>query len=191
MRLPHDVFSFLGLAPRFGLEQTELDRRQRELFVERQSEGPRALEKINEAIRSLKDPATRAEHLFKLRGWPIKGSPDPILLERIFTDREFIDQARKKGDRDGLVAWLDAALLRQRNQIELLTLLLDGPAATIYPPDNAPQDPSDAPQDGSEAQRALLLLEELRYLSRAIDAARHALDALEEALEDAENEPGS
>jgi len=181
VRLPGDLFSFLGLAPRFALEPSELDRRQRELYVERQAEGSRAIEKVNEAVRSLKDPAIRAEQLFKLRGWPTRGPADPILLERIYTDREFIDQARKKGDQAGLLAWMDAALPRQRNLLDLLTLLLDGPAATIYPTDSAARRPSDALGELSDAGRALLLLEELRYFSRAVDAARAAIDALEDA----------
>ncbi len=174
MRLPRDLFTFLGLAPRFALESAELERRQRELFVERQGEGPRVLETINEAVRILRDPATRAEQLFGLRGWPLKGSPDPVLLERIFTDREFIDQARKKQDKNGISAWLEAAIPRQQALIDMLTLLLDGPAATIYPTERDPGESSDA-------QRALLLLEELRYLSRALTAAHAALEALEDA----------
>jgi hypothetical protein len=182
--LPQDIFGFLGLAPRFALEDSELERRQRELAVERQVEGPRALEKLNEAVRALKDPATRAEQLFELRGWSIKGSPDPILLERIFTDREFIDLARKKGDKAGLDAWMAAALPRQKHLIDLLTLLLDGPAATTYPTEDAPKNSSDAPSDRSDAQRALLLLEELRFFSRAVAAARAAIDAFEDAAAD-------
>jgi hypothetical protein len=177
MSLPRDIFGFLGLAPRFGLEDSELERRQRELTVARQAEGPRALEQLNEAVRALKDPATRAEHLFELHGWPSKGAPDPILLERIFTDREFIDLARKKGDKAGLDAWMAAALPRQKHVSDHLTRLLDGPSSSTYP--------SDAPDDGGgDARRALLLLEELRFLSRAVAAARAAIDALEDAAAD-------
>jgi hypothetical protein len=174
LRLPRDLFTFLGLAPRFALECAELERRQRELFVERQAEGPRALEQLNEAVRMLKDPAVRAEQLFGLRGWPIKGSPDPVLLERVFTDREFIDLARKKQDVNAIAAWLAAATPRHQALIDMLKLLIDGPAATIYPSEHDSG-------ETSEAQRALLLLEELRYLTRAVAAAHVAMEAIEDA----------
>lgn len=174
MKLPRDLFAVLGITPRFALELSELERRQRDLYAERQSEGPRVIEGINEAVRRLKDPVTRAEQLFQLRNWPTKGPPDPVLLERVFTDREFIDQARKRHDSAGIQAWLDAALPRQRALIEQLTRLLDGPAATQYP---SHQDPN--PEGSSE--RARLLLEELRYFSRAITAARNAIEHLEES----------
>lgn len=176
MKLPRDLFTWLGLAPRYALDASALDRRQRELYAERQGEGLRVLEGINEAVRILKDPTTRAEQLFQLRGWPIRGLPDPVLLERIFTDREFIDVARKRGDVQAIQAWLDAALPRQRSIIEQLTRLLDGPAATLYPAVHEPSPEGDA-------ERARLLLDELRYFSRAVAAARDAVERLEESGE--------
>ncbi|HEY5956563.1 MAG TPA: hypothetical protein VIV60_08425 [Polyangiaceae bacterium] len=177
--MPRDLFAQLGILPRFAIEGAELDRRQRELFVQRQAEGPRALELMNEAVNSLRDPATRAEQLFELRGWATRGSPDPILLERIFTDREFIDLARKKGDITALNAWIDAARPRQQALLSKLTLLLDGPAATAYA---SQSDAEPGPESSGLSRRALLILEEFRYVSRAIVTAHNAISELE-ALE--------
>jgi hypothetical protein len=167
----------LGIPQRFTLDDAELDRRQRELFAQHQS-GPqasdaRALELINDAVAILRDPVSRAEELFRMRGWATRGSPDPILLERIFTDREFIDNARKRGDVQALHAWIEAARPRQQALLGKLTLLLDSDtdAAAVAPEST-----------GGRAERALLIFEELRYFVRAIAAANAAVTELE-ALE--------
>jgi hypothetical protein len=177
---PTDHFAWLGMTPRFALDASEFDRRQRELFVERAGEGPHTLEAINEALRLLKDPASRAEQLFRMRNWPTEGEPDPILLERVFADREFIDSARKRGDLAALYALLDAAAPRHRTLIAELTRILDGDGeATDEPKDPAEFGLDAARADRANAKRALLLLEELRYFTRAVAAAHEAILALE------------
>jgi hypothetical protein len=173
VKLPRDLFAWLGIEPRFALDPALLDRRQRELVVERHAQGPRVLESINAAARLLRDPVVRAEQLFQLRGWPTKGPADPVLLERIFTDREFIDLARKKSDQAALQAWVEAAEPRRQVLIGQLALMLDGQGATTYPAD------PDHQAEGN-AGRGLLLLEELRYFSRAVAAAHAALEAIED-----------
>jgi hypothetical protein len=165
-----DCFSRLGITPKFALDSSELDRRQRELFVARAAEGPCTLEAINEAMRVLRDPVARAEQMFHLRSWPTESEPDPILLERVFADREFIDLARKRGDVAALYALLDAAEPRRRTLFAELGRILDG--------DPMPES-GDARRATTNAKRALLLLEELRYSTRAAAAAHEAILALE------------
>jgi hypothetical protein len=175
-----DCFSWLGMTPRFALDTSELDRRQRELFLAKSAEGPHTLEAINEAMRLLKDPISRAEQMFLLRSWPTESEPDPVLLERVFADREFIDAARKRGDVAALYALLDAAEPRHRTLIAELTRLLDGDGEATEEPKDAAEVGLDAARAATaNAKRALLLLEELRYFTRAVVAAEEAILALQ------------
>lgn len=156
-----DPFRVLGLEPKFDLDPAELDRRQRELTLERRSQGPLALEALNQAVRLLKDPVTRAEHLFQLRGLPLRSIPAESLLERVFKERERIEAWRRGSDADPIQAWLnDVALPRQRELVATLAVLLDTSASV-------------------SADQALGVLDELRYGARTIAAAHLAIDATE------------
>lgn len=158
-----DPFTILGLLPKFELDMRDLERGQREAFVAKKSEGALGLEAVNEAYRLLKSPVTRAELLFARRGWSTKSSPAPILLEQVFADREAIEQARARGDTSFLSDWVGKARKRRNALGAALSQILDASEAK-----------------GCEVQ-ATPLLEELRYLSRALTAAESALGALEEA----------
>lgn len=156
-----DPFRVLELEPSFELDPSELDRRQRELTLLRRSQGPLALEMLNQAVRLLKDPVARAEQVFKLRGLPLRSTPAESLLERVFAEREQIDVWRRSADSHAIQRWLtEVALPRQRQQIGALAALL-GPSANI---------PSEQAQG---------LLDELRYGARSIATARLALDVAE------------
>jgi len=156
-----DPFGILGLKPTFDLNPAELERRQRELTLERRSQGPLALEMLNQAVRLLKDPVTRAEQVFQVRGLPVRSVPTESVLERVFAEREQIDAWWRSNDSGALQDWLqDLALPRQRQVISALTALLD--ASASVPP-----------------EQALGLLDELRYGARSIAAAHLAIDAAE------------
>lgn len=160
MSTTEDPFQLLGLEPRFELEPGDLERRQRELTVARRVEGASVLQRLNDAVRELKDPVTRAERLFQLRGWSTQVNANPVMLEQTFADRERIDAWRRGRDADALRCWLrDVAVPRQRDLSEALKHTLD-----VEP----------------EPGRALPLLVQLRYAAKAAAAARAALDALEE-----------
>lgn len=160
MSTASDPFRLLGLEPRFELDPSDLERRQRELTVERRADGATALQRLNDAVRELKDPVTRAERLFQLRGWSTQTSADARILEQIFAERERIEVWRRVRDADALQRWLrDVAVPQQRKLLEALKQSLD-----VEP----------------EPGRALPLLVQLRYASKAASAARAALDALEE-----------
>ena len=158
-------FEILGLEPRFAVKPEELERLQREHFAA-QSSGKRVtLEAVNEAYRRLKDPVARAELLFTLRKWPPKAPLDPALLESVFTERETIDAARKRCDSAFLSDWVSAARKRQDALVAELGVILDETVTSDHPP-----------------VKALELLDQLRYLTKALHAAQSALDAVE-ALE--------
>jgi hypothetical protein len=185
--LAGDPFAVLGLTPRFGLSSTELERRQRELFAERRGEGTRALEAVNHAVLLLKDPAQRAELLLRLRGWPLKGADDPALLVRIFAEREGIERARLSRDLAALRAYVEAARPRLMAIQSELTSLLDaseapsaGEHAVAEPcsPERASATTPLVAGCGGAPARALLLVEELRYLSRAVTVAESAISVL-------------
>lgn len=161
-----NAFTVLGLVPRYGIEEAELDRRQRQLYVTKSVEGALALEQLNEAHRLLQDPVARAELLFDLLGWPKQAAPDPSLLEWVFNEREQVEAAKARGDEDFLWDWVTTARKRRDALISALAQILDGPEARA--------------SAGALAERALPLLEELRYLSRALGSAQQAAEALED-----------
>jgi hypothetical protein len=161
-----NAFSVLGLAPRFGIEDAELDRCQRQLYVTRSQEGALALEQLNEAYRIVHDPIARAELLFDLLGWAKQAPPDPALLAWVFAEREQVEEACARGDEDFLWDWLTTARKRRDALLSALAGVLDGPDESA-----SAENPAD---------RALALLEELRYLSRALGSAQQAAEALED-----------
>lgn len=179
MNPSHDPFELLGLPPRFGLEPDELDRRQRELTLARRADGPGALEALNHAVRVLRDPITRAERLFMLRGWSLRGVADPQLLEQVFAEREQLDAWRRARDVEALRHWIrELATPRQRELSERLGAVLDP-----VPPGSGESGSSErATATSSVAEdsiQALRLLERLRYGARALATARSAVDELE------------
>ena len=133
---PRDHFARLGLAPAFGLDAKELERRyfalQRELHPDRFANRPaseRALalaraSDLNQAYDTLKSPLARAEHLLALKGRPAhrEGGPsleDPALLAEAMEWREELAEA---GD-EGAVA---AVLARAKADIAATETALKG-----------------------------------------------------------------
>jgi DnaJ-domain-containing protein 1 len=157
-----DAFSTLGLAPQFALDLRDLEQKQRELYVACSRGDVSALEDINEAYRVLKSPVSRAELLFERRGWSIISRPNPDVLMEVFAERENIDFLRTEGDVAALDAWVLTAQQRKEALVSSLGLLLDG---------------NDNPSKASEATQ---LLEQLRFLTRAIAAAESAISTLED-----------
>jgi DnaJ-domain-containing protein 1 len=157
-----DAFSTLGLVPQFALDLRDLEQKQRELYVACSRGDTSALEDVNEAYRVLKSPVSRAELLFERRGWSIISRPNPEVLMEVFAERENIDWLRTEGDVAALYAWVLTAQQRKEAIVSSLGLLLDG---------------NDAPQKANEAAQ---LLEQLRFLTRAITAAESAISSLEE-----------
>jgi molecular chaperone HscB len=144
-----DYFAFLGLPRRLTLDMSLLEQRFRELsrayhpdyfYNASQRERLDSLEKsshLNDAYRTLRDPAARIEYLLSLEGLPVtkpgEGSPKvpPALLEEVFALNEELDEireAREAGREPGaLRARLDAARQpierkREEHERELRTL---------------------------------------------------------------------
>lgn len=161
-----NAFAILGHEPKYNLDLRVLERKQREAFVARQGEGALALEAINEAYRLLKAPLTRAELFFELRGWSTQTRPEPATLERVFAERERIELARASADVSFLSDWVGAARKRQDAVCASLGQILD------------------APGNSRSAEEAAALLEQLRFLSRALAAAEASLVALEESTDE-------
>lgn len=160
MSAASDPFRLLGLEPRFELDLADLERRQRELTLERRAEGASALQRLNDAVRELKDPVTRAERLLELQGCSTQASASADILEWAFVERERIETWRRHRDVDALHRWLrDVAMPQQRELLERLQQSLD-----VEP----------------EPERAVRVLVQMRYAAKAATAARAALDALEE-----------
>ena len=121
-------FQILGLAPSFALDLGELEQRQRDLNralhpdrhaggapAERRESLSRSMD-VNQAYRSLRDPASRAEVLFELLGLHEVGERtvnDPALLSDMLEQRELLDEARREKDKSRLQA------LKQRSQTRL------------------------------------------------------------------------
>jgi molecular chaperone HscB len=107
-----DYFSFLGLPRKLNLDMADLEKRFRALsrqfhpdyFVNAPvGERRRSLEQssyLNDAYRTLKNPAARLEYLLELEGLALKGPQEaskavpPALLEEVFALNEELDDIR-------------------------------------------------------------------------------------------------
>ncbi len=126
-----DYFSALGLPRKLGIDMPDLEKRFRErsrefhpdYFVNAPpAERRRSLEQssyLNDAYRTLKNPAARAEYLLGLEGLALKGPQEqskavpPALLEEVFALNEELDEIRAakqvQASSDGWRARLAAA----------------------------------------------------------------------------------
>jgi molecular chaperone HscB len=163
-----DKFAVLGLAPGFDLDQDQLDERFRTLsrklhpdrFARASAKERRfSLEQttlLNDAYRTLQDPARRAEHLLELRGIrPVSDTAMPEeFLEEAMADREKLLEAKMEGGPDG-VEQLAAGIRHKRDAAM-------GEIASVL------RDPS--PQ-AAALSRVSELLARLRYYARYLDEA--------------------
>jgi molecular chaperone HscB len=132
-----DYFSFLGVPRRLNLDMQELERHFRELsrkfhpdyyYNASPTERLASLERssyLNDAYRTLRNPAARIEHLLAIEGLPPARSDEstgpgqgaakvpPSLLEEVFALNEELDEVRELresgADPSALRARLDAA----------------------------------------------------------------------------------
>jgi len=128
-----DYFAFLGVPRRLELDPQDLERRFRDLsrkfhpdyfYNASPAERLASLERssyLNDAYRTLRNHATRIEHLLAIEGLPPAKSDEgsvkvpPALLEEVFELNEELDQIRELreggGDEASLRARLEAARL--------------------------------------------------------------------------------
>ena len=167
-------FETLGLAPSFELDVSALEQRQRELNravhpdrhagkppAERREALSRAMD-INQAFRTLRDAAARAEVLFELCGIHEVGErtvSDPALLSEMLEQRELLDEARRNKDRPRLLE-MKQHMLERQGQIEAAL-------GRAFRPLTAYAASGDARSArGAEADAALRLYAELKYVRR-------------------------
>ena len=131
-----DYFTFLGLPRRLNVDMPLLEQRFRELsrqyhpdffYNATQKERLESLERssyLNDAYRTLKNPAARIEYLLGLEGLPVTkpgdGSPKvpPSLLEEVFALNEELDEIRELRESGGDRSMLRARLAAARKPIE-------------------------------------------------------------------------
>lgn len=131
-----DFFTFFGLPRRLGLDVQDLERRFRDLsrkfhpdYFYNAPPGERlaSLERssyLNDAYRTLRNPAARAEHLLAIEGLPPAKSDEssmkvpPALLEEVFALNEELDEIRELRESGGDEAQLRARLDTARAPIE-------------------------------------------------------------------------
>ena len=131
-----DFFSFLGVPRRLGLDPQDLERRFRDLsrkfhpdyfYNAPPAERLASLERssyLNDAYRTLRDPAARIEHLLAIEGLPSAKSDEggvkvpPSLLEEVFALNEELDEIREQRESGGADAQLRARLEKAREPIE-------------------------------------------------------------------------
>ena len=131
-----DYFSFFGLPRRLNLDAQDLEKRLRELsrkfhpdffYNAPPAERLASLERssyLNDAYRTLKNPASRIEYLLSLEGFPPPKSEEgtakvpPALLEEVFALNEELDDIRELRENGGDRATLASRLERARQPIE-------------------------------------------------------------------------
>jgi molecular chaperone HscB len=167
-------FETLGLTPTFALDATELEQRQRELnramhpdrhtgkgSGERRQALSRAMD-VNQAYRTLRDTASRAEALFELLGiheLAERTVTDPALLGEMLEQRELLDEARREKSRERLQQ-LKTDMSDRRRQVEAAL----GRAFELLLGYAKAQDRRAT--HGPEAQAAQRLFAELKYVRR-------------------------
>ena len=131
-----DYFSFLGLPRALTIDAADLDRRFRELSrkfhpdfyynaapVERLASLERS-SYLNDAVRALRNPVSRIEHLLAIEGLPSPKSEEgtakvpPSLLEEVFALNEELDEIRELRESGTPAATLTARLEAARQPIE-------------------------------------------------------------------------
>jgi len=133
---PVDYFQFLGLPRKLGVEAADLERRFRELsrqfhpdyFYNASAQERRAsLERasyLNDAYRTLKQPAGRVEYLLQIEGLaavnPQEASKQvpPELLQEVFALNEELDEIRELRSSGAPADEVRARLTRARVPIE-------------------------------------------------------------------------
>jgi molecular chaperone HscB len=131
-----DYFAFLGLPRRLKVDMSLLEQRFRELsrqyhpdyfYNASQKERLESLERssfLNDAYRTLRNPASRTEYLLRLEGLPItkpgEGSPQvpASLLQEVFALNEELDEIREAREAGGETAQLRERLAAAREPIE-------------------------------------------------------------------------
>jgi len=131
-----DYFSFLGLPRALVLDPADLERRFRELsrkfhpdfyYNAPAAERLASLERssyLNDAVRALRNPVTRIEHLLAIEGMaPAKGEEGtakvpPSLLEDVFALNEELDEIRELRESGAVADALVARIEKARAPIE-------------------------------------------------------------------------
>jgi molecular chaperone HscB len=131
-----DYFSFLGLPRRLGLDAGDLERRFRELsrkfhpdyfYNATPAERLASLERssyLNDAYRTLRNPAARIEHLLAIEGFQASKREEsaprvpPALLQEVFSLNEELDEIRELRQSGGDVGQLRGRLEAARLPIE-------------------------------------------------------------------------
>lgn len=180
-------FATLGLDPAFALSLPALERRQRELnralhpdqhsssgSGQRRQALNRAMD-INQAYRTLRDPAQRASVLLDLLGAPPEASrannTPPELLMEMMDQREQLDQARRKRDARTVGSLAEKMADREQQLLGQLTeafeLLQE---ATRQAQQKTPN--KSASLNSASFEKAFDQLAELRYVRRFRDEVR-------------------
>ena len=131
-----DYFSFLGLSRKLGIDAADLEQRFRGLsrqfhpdyfFNAPPTERRASLERssyLNDAYRTLKQPATRVDYLLQLEGLAARSPEEaskqvpPSLLEEVFALNEELDEIRELRASGTPADQLKAKLERARGPIE-------------------------------------------------------------------------
>lgn len=180
-------FATLGLDPVFSISLPALERRQRELNRalhpdQHSSSGSgqrrRALDRamdINQAYRTLRDPAQRASVLLELLGAPAEASrgnaSPPELLMEMMEQREQLDQARRKRDARKIGELAEHMADREQRLLGLLTETFEALQETSRQVRHKSSDQT-VPLDIASFQKAFDGLAELRYVRRFRDEVR-------------------
>jgi molecular chaperone HscB len=133
---PVNFFAFLGLPRRLKVDMSLLEQRFRDLsrqyhpdyfYNASQKERLESLERssyLNDAYRTLKNPAARIEYLLNLEGLPMtragEGTPKvpPALLQEVFALNEELDEIREAREAGGDPVRLGERLAAARKPIE-------------------------------------------------------------------------
>ncbi len=185
-----DYFAFLGLPHKLNLETAELERRFRALsrqfhpdffYNATTAERRASLERssyLNDAYRTLRDPASRLQYLLQMEGLAPQGPADasrqvpPGLLEEVFALNEELDEIRDLRDGGAPEADVQARLARARAPIDAKRIAHEQQLAAL-----SAQWDADGGRDVLTALRDLFL--ERHYIQNLLESIeRHSKSVL-------------
>lgn len=174
-------FSVLGLPDAFDVDVPALEKTHRDLsralHPDRYAQAPagerraaldRAVQ-VNEAFRAVKDPLTRAEALFVLRGVPVgdghEPKPDAMFLMEVLEKREALSDAKDAKDKASISRLADIARAEESSVLGALSKAFSRPATDV---------------DGLRSD--VRLLGQLRFFRRFLEEVSDVEDELDHAL---------
>lgn len=183
-----DAFELLGLVPTALLQREQIDAAVRaRVLALGAADSPDTRQALNLAAAELKSPVARCRALMARSGWSVPGgafgsggSSDQAMLLRVFALRERLAEARAGRALDEVHRVAEAARSRQSQVLaEFESCVTTGAPGAAALGAAAARNASESAARASVVARLVQLVDELHYVTRVLEEARSAEDAID------------